>query len=97
MKEETYKIELDKKTMEDLNELIMFSTQNFPFTKDSLWGLNRQLLDIRLKGCFKHNILQETFDIASDHKVTLCRKCNPKEYKKYSKKVRDTKLRSKKK
>jgi len=83
-----YKVELDIETMQDIKDLIYFCSQHFPYTKKNLWSLERQLGEIIKHGCFKHNILRETFRTSPQESISLCKKCNPKEYAKLKKEAK---------
>lgn len=85
MEKKTYKVELDIETMQDIKDLIYFCNEHFPYTKSSLWKVNKEFENIILNGCFKHNILRENFNTGENSSISICRLCNPKKYSKLKK------------
>lgn len=85
MKEETYPVEITRKQMQDFKTLFEHIRGDYPFIPSSLSKLYGEFMDIFRNGCFKHRIMTETFQTSYNSSTTICRKCNPKEYKELKK------------
>lgn len=83
-----YKVELDIKSMNDIISCIDYVTK-YPCTKRELYKIRNMLSDIIQNGCFKHNILRETFRISDYETVSICKKCNPLQYRKLKQQEKD--------
>ena len=75
-----YKVEMNVETMRDVKDLIYFCRDHFPFTKNTLWNLCRELSNIIQDGCFKHNRLRKEFRTGTNSTESICPKCSPKRY-----------------
>ena len=84
-KHKTFKVELDIETMQDIIEVFEHYRKQ-PCRRRVMWELPDKLHKILQLGCFKHNILMDTFRTSPNETITFCRKCSPKEYKKHKQK-----------
>ena len=90
----TFKVELDIETMQDIIEVFRHY-RNQPCRRKVMWELPDKLSNIIQNGCFKHNIMCETFEgIDGYDKITICPKCSPKKYKQYKKETKGLNLAS---
>jgi len=61
MRENTFKVEIDIETMEDIRKLISFASETYPFITKRLFEFDTKLHNIIQRGCFKHNLILEIF------------------------------------
>ena len=80
-----FNIDLPIETIRELRDLIEFCHKNFPYIPPHLWTFYNECNQILNKGCFKHNTFRQRFRISKNETISICVKCDPKQYDKLKK------------